>query len=901
MERSHPPRVPAPAPVPARRPGAASRTARILVAVVALALLHPSLLPAQREARDLLTHDQAVERKARLGNIRYVLSMDLTTGDREFTGAAVIGFDLRDPDRPLTLDFSGGEVEAVEINAKPWTVPYNGYFLTLPAAALRAGSNIMRIRYRHPYTHDGTGLHRFTDPEDGLVYTYSYLWPYYANRVFPAFDQPDLKAVFDLTAEVPSGWTVISAAPGRRTGTSEGGDTWIFDPTPLMSTYVFSLHAGPYQMWEDRSGEVPIRLFARRSLAEFVPAEEWLDVTRRGLAFYGEYFDIPYPFRKYDQILVPDFAIGAMENVAAVTFNESYAPSRPADRFQRRRRAGTILHEMAHMWFGDLVTKQWWNALWLNESFATLMSNLAQSGATEFTDAWYEFFIDSKQAAYAKDSRVTTHPIDVPVNSTADFFLVFDAITYQKGSSVLKQLAHFVGEENFRRGVSAYLKQHAYGNTTLEDFMAAQTQASGRNLDAWTREWLYSPGFDLLRVRLECGNDVVSRLVVEQSPQAEDGLLRTHRVDVALYGNTEKGLEPLVVFPVEVAGPETKVPEAVGLPCPELVYPNHGDWGYARVVLDARSAAMAQSRLEDIVDPWDRSLFLQSLADAALAGTIPLEDYAMLAVEAASRETDLRVLSQLTGSLETVIGTLERLRPDSDAVRDRVLPRVLSLAVGQGKQETDPDRGALWFTLLVASSRGDEGIRVMRSLLTGETSFPAVVISRDRRWELIAALSARGFPGAADLIAGEKARDPSDAGEKMALAAEASRPDLEVKRRWLTELVDDHGDLGLSRQRAVMAFLFPDDQTALELDLLDEMLAALPALGETRDPYFVSSYVRSLLAPIGRETSAAAFRETLADPSRFTPTALVFLREASQADDELLRLRRVMSGAEGAR
>ncbi len=290
--------------------------------------------------------------------------------------------------------------------------------------------------------------------------------------LFPCFDQPDLKAVYSLKADAPADWRVISTAGEEKTEVSGARKTWTFAKTQKLSTYVFSVHAGPYHVWTSSAGAIPLRLFARESLAKYVPAGEWLELTRQGLDFYGAYFDLPYPFKKYDQILVPDFNEGAMENVGAVTFGERYVSRSTQTLEEREETADTILHEMAHMWFGDLVTMKWWNGLWLNESFATYMSALAQSRATRYTRSWQSFFAAEKQWAYETDQRATTHPIEGDVADTGHAFADFDGITYGKGASVLKQLAYLLGEEKFRDGVRLYLKEHAYGNAEEKDFSA---------------------------------------------------------------------------------------------------------------------------------------------------------------------------------------------------------------------------------------------------------------------------------------------------------------------------------------------------------------------------------------------------------------------------------------------
>jgi aminopeptidase N len=842
-----------------------------------------------RENRDALTFEQAQARKARVGEVHYTLFFDLASSDEEFGGEAKVQFDLSSADLPLTIDFSGAEVDRIVANGDEIPVDYNGFFLTLPTDALLVGDNEVRVDYRHPYDRNGTGLHRFTDPEDGLTYLYTYLWPYYANRLFPAFDQPNLKGTFSISVNAPGDWTVVSTAPGMVTNLADGNRSWVFETTPKMSTYILSLHAGPYQVWESMAGEVPIRLFARQSLAEYVAVDEWFEVTRSGLDFFARYFEIPYPFGKYDQLIVPDFNIGAMENIAAVTFNEGYVQRQPSSHFERESRASVILHEMAHMWFGNLVTKDWWNGLWLNESFATLMSNFAMMEATEFTDAWHRFFIQNKQAAYFKDSRVTTHPIEVPVASTADFFLVFDDITYQKGSSVLKQLAYFVGYENFRVGVANYLEEHAYGNTILQDFIDAQAASSGRELDRWSSEWLYQSGFNELQAEVECADGLVTGLEILQSAPESHPQLRQHRVELVFYTLGDGKLQPGSVFDVEVDGAASNVAEAVGSACPAFAFPNHDDWGYARVVLDDAAISAIDGHIQDLEDPLARSVLIRSLYDMSHTGRMPIEDYVTLALAESQAETNLRVLAQLTGSMSSSIDLLYRLRPGSEAALAQTLPTLEEAAWTWVNNEADPDRARLWFDLLLRASASPTAQDRLRSLLDETVSLPAVPMSQNLRWRVVIALAGLGVPEAESLIADEQERDPSDLGEKMAIAADAVRPLADTKQRWIREITSPESGLGLSRQRFAIFSLFPARQSDLQAEQLDRILESLPALSG-RDPYFVSSYVSGLLRPVCTHESTAAMGAAL-DAGGLNSTSELFLREALQADEECLALR----------
>ena len=847
---------------------------------------------AIRLNEDALTHTQAMLRKSRLGGVHYNLFFDIASDQQFFSGRSILLFDLSDINTPLTIDLSGAEVDRVVVNGAEINTRYNGFFITIPVAALQIGSNEIEVEYRHRYGKDGTGLHRFTDPEDGLSYLYTYLWPYYANRLFPAFDQPNLKATFDLQVKAPAAWTVVSTAPGSVSESIDSVSTWTFATTPKMSTYVFSLHAGPYQVWEDTAGDVPMRLFARQSLAEYVAIEEWFDITRGGLDFYARYFEIPYPFGKYDQLIVPDFNIGAMENIAAVTFSEAFVQRKTSDRFEREDRAGVILHEMAHMWFGDLVTKDWWNGLWLNESFATLMANIALIESTEFTDAWHRFFTENKQAAYFKDSRVTTHPIEVPINSTAEFFSVFDAITYQKGSSVLKQLAHFVGYENHRVGVSNYLKKHAFGNTTLQDFIDAQGQAADRNLDNWSQQWLYKAGFNELAAQFECEDKRITELSIRQSAPKEYPQLRQHRVGVALYHVTDGKLAIGKVFDVEIENAITIVKEAVGADCPAFVFPNHDDWGYARVVLDDVAIDAIDGRIQQLDDPLARSMMIRSLYDMSKSGGMPIANYVILAVKEMRQEPNILVLAQLAASISSSIDLLYRLRPESEVALAEILSVLEEDAWQFVTSEVDPDRGRLWFDLLLKSSSGTVAQDRLRSLLDGVVSLPAVQLSEDLRWNILISLSALGSADYDQLLSGERERDPSDQGQKFAIAADAARPGSSTKEFWLKQITDQASDLGLAKQRYAIFNLFPASQTSQQAEQLDFILQSLPGLSD-RDPYFMSSYVSGLLRPVCTAQSVAAMATALKEGGLDSTTEL-FLREAHQADAACLDLRAKM-------
>jgi len=852
---------------------------------------------ATRESSDALDHATASARKARVSDVEYDLHIDLHGSEDAFTGEVHIHYNLSDAATDLTLDFGGGTVRDLRINGTPVPVAYNGFFLTLPAEALRAGENSVVVAYEHDYGEDGTGLHRFVDPEDRRTYLYTYLWPYYANRLFPAFDQPNLKASISLTVLAPEDWTVVSTGVGEKQSAAEGASLWRFDTTPKMSTYVFSLHAGPYRIWEDTADGLPIRLMARQSLAGFVAVDEWMDVTRRGLKYYGEYFDIPYPFNKYDQLIVPDFNIGAMENIAAVTFTEGYVQRQPSDRSQRESRASVILHEMAHMWFGNLVTHDWWNGLWLNESFATQMAAMASAATTEFKDTWHGFFIDAKARAYARDSKVTTHPIEVPIESTNEFFTVFDAITYQKGSSVLKQLAHHTGEEGYRRGVSAYLKAFSYGTTELSDFIGHIESSTDMDLGHWTDEWLYKPGFNTLRAGIACDDDRLRELRINQTAPENDPYLRTHQTEVALYYFDDDGNPGTTdVLAAELSGASTVVQGTEERPCPALVNPNHNDWTYAKVALNDRDVEVLSRSLEELPEPLARSMFLAALFDRAMAGDMPIADYVDHAMRLSQSESNIRVQQQLSGSLIAAVDAMQRLRPETNEALARLVPVLEELSLRQAQNSATDDVKRTWFNTWLGVVSSEDGLETVKDLLEGSTDVPGIEMSADLRWQLLTILSASGATGVEEMLALERSSDTSDFGVKSALTAAAARPDPANKAAWISELQNPETVTGLARQRAVMAGLFPANQTGLQLESLSQILEALPELSESADPYFLSSYTSVLLTPMCRPESVAQLQSALDEQSdRLNSTALRFLREAHQADRECLALRAVQN------
>jgi aminopeptidase N len=802
---------------------------------------------APRAENAFLSQADAAARSARVSNVDYVLDFTLT-GKESFGGTTTLSFDLNDASSPLTIDLDKATVKSVTVNGKSVAPQYNGWFVTLPANSLVKGRNTVAIAYERPHSTNGEGLHRMVDPVDGRVYTYSHFEPAAAHQMFAVFDQPDLKGTYQVNVTAPADWEVISTA--RETKVAADGDArrWTFPKTKKLSPYNFSMHAGPYKKWEDSSGKYPMRLFARQSVASQVKPAEWFKYTKSGLAFFDEYFGIPYQFDKYDQILVPDFLYGAMENAGAITFAERgfmYKAEMTSD--QRASLASVIMHEMAHQWFGDLVTMKWWNGLWLNESFASFMGTLATAEATEFKDAWRAFYSQGKQGAYAQDQRSTTHPIEVPVPSTQNAFDNIDAITYSKGASTLMQLRHLLGADVFRKGVHNYLVKYQFRNATLDDFIGSLGDAAGRDLKGWTKEWLYQPGVNTIAANYSCKNGKIASFSLDQSAMKQFPTLREQRVQVASFRMDGKALKLDKKVAVTYKGAKTAVPGMVGAACPDLVYPNFEDWGFVKVQMDKRSFDTARTSLAGVDDPLLRAMLWQGLWDGVRDAKLPLNEFIDTALNNAPQEKDYTLLGDVLGKVGAARHYLTAGAPDSAYAQKagRQLEEMAWNAAVAAKGNDDFQRR--WFGAYLGSSSSRPALDRLADLLNGKSSIEGLKINQDLRWAIISRLNRYDYPGAAELVKAEQEKDKSDSGQASALAATVVRPDPAVKSEWLGTIQDPKTKLPFSKVRTAMGALYPTEQKALAEQTADKRLSMLPELDKTAGPVYMRAYGPSMI------------------------------------------------------
>lgn len=840
---------------------------------------------APRAQTPYLSQGDAAARAARVSNVDYLLDFTLT-GKESFTNTTTLSFDLADTNAPLTIDLDKATIQRLTVNGKEVKPDYNQWFITIAPQDLVKGHNTVTVSFERLHSTNGEGLHRMVDPVDGRVYTYSHFEPAAAHQMFASFDQPDLKATYTLTANVPADWQVVSATRETKIEDVAGGKRWTFPRTKKLSPYNFSMHAGPYKVWEDTSGKYPMRLFARQSVASQIKPAEWFRYTKAGLNFFDQYFGIPYQFAKYDQILVPDFLYGAMENSAAITFAErGFMYKAEMTAAQKQSLAGVIMHEMAHQWFGDMVTMKWWNGLWLNESFAEFMGVLGTAEATEFKDAWQAFYSEREAGAYAQDQKSTTHPIEVPVATTQNAFDNIDAITYSKGAATLMQLRHLLGEDVFRKGVHNYLTKYAYKNATLDDFIGTLGQTAHRDLSQWTRQWLYQPGVNTITANYSCKGDKVASFTIDQSATKQFPTLREQRVQVASFRLNNGQLEQIKNQAVTYSGAQTKVPALAGSACPDLVYANYQNWGFAKVQLDQRSFETAREHLASVSDPMLRTMLWHSLWDAVRDAKLPLNDFIPVVLKNAPHEKDYTLLGDVLGKAAVSKAYLDEMGIDNAWARQTRKALEDMAWNGALAAKGDDNFQRRWFGTYVGMASTPEGLARLADILDGKVKVDGLAINQDLRWNIISHLSRYNHPGSEALVKAEQERDKSDTGQAAALAATVVRPDAASKAEWLATVGDPKTKLPFSKVRIAMFSMFPAEQRALAEQSADQRLAQLPELDKTAGEVYMRAYSGSMIpaactpASVKRLSDAVATMKAL---SAGTRRALVDTLEEDQ-------------------
>jgi aminopeptidase N len=831
---------------------------------------------------DNLTRAEAQERATKVSGLSYEIALDLTTGDQTFVSDTTIRFSAPLVGMATFIDLDAEAVREITFNGRPF--PTTAWDKDRARVAVRGllANNELRIVADCAYQHTGVGLHRVVDPVDGNVYLHTQFEPFDAHRVFACFDQPDIKGAFALTVTAPQDWTVVSNSP---VASREGG-VWRFAPTPEVSSYLAAVVAGPYHVHRERHGDLELGLFCRESLAPHLDHDEILTITRQGLDFFVAEFDYPYPFDKYDQLFVPEFNFGAMENPGCITFNENYLFRSRVTEAARENRANTILHEMAHMWFGDLVTMRWWDDLWLNESFATYMSSHASAEATRFRRAWVRFAAGTKSAAARQDQLPSTHPITADIVDTDSVRLHFDGITYAKGASVLRQLVAWVGQDAFRTGLQAYFPEHEWANATLTDFLSALEEISGRDLGAWSKEWLETAGVNTLRPAFEVDADgAYSSLAVLQEAAPEQPTLRSHRVALGLYSLADGDLVRTDRVELDVVGARTEVPQLVARAQPDLLLLNDDDLTYAKVRLDDRSLATLHAHLSRVRDPLARTLCWTSTWDMVRDAELPTRRFVDLVRHHAAGEEDDSVLSMLLGQAVRAIDVFGD--PANRA------PSRAELAAGAWEElegaEPGSDRQLLWARHWLACVDQAADLARARAVLDGTEEVPGLEVDTEFRWGVVGVLASHGADDGGALIEAELERDATDIGQRRAAARRASRPTVEAKADAWSAV--HGGGLNLAMVRAILSGFASVGQEDLVRPYVEPYFAELHQLWNERSREEALDLIEGLFPHvlIEPETVAATDR-ALADPELPGPVRRILL-ESKDAVERALRAR----------
>jgi aminopeptidase N len=798
-----------------------------------------------------LTRAECAERSATVVSDHYEIHLDLTevaTSDT-FRSHTIMYFEAK-PGASTWIDLLAPEIISVNLNDVPVTsYEFDGARLQISGLA---AENRLEIVANCAYSNTGEGLHKFVDPADNEIYLYSQFEIADARRVFACFDQPDLKATYTFTVDAPAKWKVFSNTYAEKLEMGEN-TRHHFARTKKMSTYITAIVAGDYygvtDWYAGEHGTYPLGLYCRKSLSEHLDVEEFMLLTKQGFEFFEREFGVPYPFEKYDQIIVPEFNAGAMENAGCVTFYEGVIYRGRATDHEREFRSNTILHEMAHMWFGNLVTMKWWDDIWLNESFAEWASYFANNAATRYNQAWTSFMVDRKLWAYREDQMSGTHPIATDMVDLDTVEVNFDGITYAKGASTLRQLVAFVGEADFLKGVHNYFVEHAWGNTELKDLLSALEAASGRDLSNFTGSWLKTAGVNLVRadISVDAAGNYTNVAVLQEPPAEPAGLapeLRKHRMAIGLYNHVEGKLVRTERIEVDVEGARTEVSALVGKAQPALLLLNDDDLTFAKIRLDEKSLATAIESLGEIPASLPRALIWSAAWDMTRDGQMSTSAFLDLVIRALPKEDFIPVVQRIM--MQTRVAAAMYSAP---AKREQNLARLADAYLDWTRTfEAGSDTQFAAAKNFITIARTEEQIAVVQGLLNGSVSIEGLKVDADFRWMLINRLAVLGRITQAEIDT-EAASDVTAAGKRNAASASAALPDRANKQRVWDELLSEN-DMSNEILGAVVAGFMPLDQADLVADFIEPYFAMLSDVWSTRSNEIAQTLTNGLFPAI---------------------------------------------------
>lgn len=842
----------------------------------------------------------AQKRASSVSQVRYQIRLRTPQDQQSYLGEVVIHFLYIPTSEPLRIDFREGEIQKLVVNAQLKNAKYNQSYLLVNSADLKRGQNEIQIQFVQKYSQSGAGLHRFSDPEDQSVYLWTQLEPFNANLFFPCFDQPNLKATYSMQVHAPASWKVISTMDSSEVKSiDKDWNQWDFPESPRMSTYLFSLFAGPYKEWRSQAGTIPLGLFARKSLSKFVDENEWFDLTKEGLKFFPGYFNFPYPFSKLDQIIVPEASFGGMENLAAISYSEELVSRGKRTEKEKQSLAETLLHELAHMWFGDLVTMDWWNDLWLNESFATYLEALATSRVSRSQSPWFEFYANAKKAAYHEDQMITTHPVEGIVNTTDDIQGAFDAITYGKGAAVFKQLNYFIGEEKFRKGLENYFKTYAFKNATLKNFMESMSKGANIDLVDWSDSWLKESGVDEVDTSFMCRKNKLRDLHF-QITSPNPGRRRSHAFEVALLRTRNGRLHVYHSFPVRAEASRIAQIHFQNVSCPEAVFVNYQDHAYIKVNLDKKSLATLSTTLSTIADPLVRLMTWETFWQMVRDQKISLQEYVALVQKHFSKETNpdiiLQVASTISGSLASETNSVLNFWPRRTELdkteRGRFGEQMENLY--WQKTESSPagtDIKKIWFQLFVQIAHTPRYLQTLSDLLRGERELPGLDLDMDLKWTVLASLCRYDFPTHEKLLTSYSQEDVSERGQRGKLACEVLIPKAENKKKWYQEIKEANSTYSHALLTEILRNLVPPEQVQFQTLYRDDFFSLLKTESTHRDELFTLRLAYFLVPKNCTEQSAKKLRMFAEQEKSLLPAVRIELLKASEEEIRCVKIR----------
>ncbi|WP_394205113.1 aminopeptidase N [Shewanella waksmanii] len=832
-----------------------------------------------------LTQQQASERQARISEVSYHYQLDISHSD-SFSGQAQIEFTLNDNSTPLTLDLAAAQVSQFRLNGRPLYPNYNEQVFTLPSGLLNRGANQISLHYQRQYSDSPDGLFKITDPQDNQHYLYSFLKPASAKKLFPLFDQPDIRGRFTLTVTAPQAWQVISTTPATRIQSQGPTQQWQFAQTETISPYQFSLHAGPFTQWQ-QEGTPKLGLYIRQSQAQLFDDDTFLVRIGSAIDALASRLDVAYPFAQYNYVLVPQAIPFAMESSATNLINE-------ADFWQQQGQQSSlqIMSDLTRQWFGNLVAIKWWDQQWLNESMALYMSSQLSQQSLSDKQAQGTF---AKQQAYNEDRLVSSHalqPSHVDTNMPLDHV---DDITRQKGLSSIGQLNHLIGDRAFYQGIKDYLTEYRFQSASSDAFINTLSKAAKTDLQTWYQQWVLSSGLNSIKAEYQCENNRISRFVIHQRVMGEQANhYKRQRINIGLFTKGRSELHRNSTVAITYDGPQTEVKRLVGSRCPDLVYPNYQDWGYVNVELDSKSLQTALFEIGKLKDAQLRSMLWQGLWDSVLQGELSLPQYLGAVVINLPKETQPQVLQQVFSQLQQAKIYLEQMQPMHQRYARQALNAMEQMSLRLAMQNLHkPLIQALWFEQYVNFATSLQAQHHLANLLNGSNSLKGIELDQQTRWTILTHLSRYDYPRVNRLLRQEQQFDNSHQGALSLVAANASQRSAQQKRRLLTQVLESNHTQNyedFQQLAIIMQHLYPSEQKALSLATADERLSQLSQLDAKHSYDFMKIYSQFLLPMSCSYNGKQKLTEVLTNEPGLSRVTQRGLKLAIQAEQQCITI-----------